>query len=146
MYFGIEQGMLEFHYDYIKYKYGNNSRVLFTDTDSLMNEIKSEDFYGDFSNDKEMCGFSNCSAKSKYYKDSDKLVVCKMIDETVDVVIEEFIRFKRKMYSFLVGDNSQQKKLKCVNKHVVATICHNEYKHVLLNKICLRHSMNRIQN
>ena len=31
--------MDEFHYDYIKKKYGNNSRLLFTDTDSLMYEI-----------------------------------------------------------------------------------------------------------
>ena len=42
----------EFHYDYIKIKYGNNSRLLFTDTDSLMHEIKIEDVYEDFSKDK----------------------------------------------------------------------------------------------
>ena len=44
--------MYEFHYDYIKNKYGNNSILLFTDTDSLMDEIKTEDVYEDFSNDK----------------------------------------------------------------------------------------------
>ena len=33
-------------------KYGNNSRLLFTDTDSLMYEIKVEDVYEDFSKDK----------------------------------------------------------------------------------------------
>ena len=32
-----------------------------------------------------------------------------------------------------------------IHKNVVATISHNEYKDVLLNKKCLRHSMNRIQ-
>ena len=33
----------EFRYDYIKNKYGNNSRLLFTVTDNLMHEIKTED-------------------------------------------------------------------------------------------------------
>ena len=48
------------------------------------------------------------------------------------------------MYSFLV-DKNQHKKAKGVNRNVVATISHNEYKDVLLNKKCLRHSMNRTQ-
>ena len=33
--------MYEFHYDYIKNKYGNNSRLLFADTDSSMYGIKT---------------------------------------------------------------------------------------------------------
>ena len=43
----LELGKLstyEFHYDYIKNNYGNISRLLFTDSDSLMYEIKTEDF------------------------------------------------------------------------------------------------------
>ena len=43
--------MYEFHYDYFKNKCGNISRLLFTDTDSLMHEIKTERVYEDFSND-----------------------------------------------------------------------------------------------
>ena len=50
------------------------------------------------------------------------------------------------MYSYLVDDNSEHEKLKDVNRNVVATIRHDEYKDVLLNKKCLRHSMNRIQS
>ena len=46
--------MYEFHYGYIKNKYGNNSRLLFTETNSLMYEIKTKNVYKDFSNDKEM--------------------------------------------------------------------------------------------
>ena len=58
--------MYEFQYDYIKNKYDNKSKLLFTDTDSLMYEIKTEDVYEDFSSDKEMFDFSNYSTKSKY--------------------------------------------------------------------------------
>ena len=43
------------------------------------------------------------------------------------------------MYSFLV-DNKEHRKAKDVNKNAVATISHNEYKDVLLNKKCIRHS------
>ena len=57
--------MDKFHYNYIKNKYGNNSRLLFTDTNSLMYEIKTEYVYKDFSKDKEMFDFSNHSTKSK---------------------------------------------------------------------------------
>ena len=37
------------------------------------------------------------------------------------------------------------KKSKDANRNVVATISHNEYKDILLNDKCLRHSINRIQ-
>ena len=48
-----------------KNKYGNNSSLLFTDTDSLMYEIKTEDAYEDLSGAKEMLDFSNYSTKPK---------------------------------------------------------------------------------
>ena len=46
--------MYELHYDYLKNKYSNNSKLLITDTDSLMYEIKTEDVYEDFSKSKDM--------------------------------------------------------------------------------------------
>ena len=63
--------MYEFHYDYSKNKYGNKSRLLFTDVDSLIYEIKTEaDFHAnvhaDFSKDKKMFDFNNYLAKSKF--------------------------------------------------------------------------------
>ena len=137
--------MYEFNYDYIKNKYGNNSRLLLTEVDSLMYEIKSEDVFEDFSNDKEMFGFSNYSTKSKYYDNSYK-VVSKMKNETAGVAIEEFVELKLKMYLYLVNDNSEHKKAKGVNRNAVTAISHNEYKDVLLNKKYLKHSMNRIQS
>ena len=58
-----------------------------------------------------------------------------MKDEIVGVSIEEFVGFKPKMYLFLVE--------KSVNKNVVATISHNEFREVLLNKKW--HSVKKIQ-
>ena len=62
--------MYELNYDYIKYKYVTTEviiHLLFTDTESLMCDIKTEDVYKDFSKDKEMLYFSNYSVVSKYY-------------------------------------------------------------------------------
>ena len=118
--------MYEFHYDYIKNKYSSNSRLLFTDTDSLMYELKTEDVYEEFCNNKEMFDFSNNSNKSNYYDNLKKLVVGKMKDETAGVANEEFIGLKTKMYSYLVDDNSKHKKAKGVNRNIVATIIQNE--------------------
>ena len=53
--------MYEFHYDYIKNKYDNKSKLLFTDTDSLMYDIKTEGVYEDFISNKEKFYFNNYS-------------------------------------------------------------------------------------
>ena len=57
--------MYEFNYDYIKSKYVNKSKLLFTDTGKLMYRIKTEDVYEDFGREKNMFDFSNYSTKSK---------------------------------------------------------------------------------
>ena len=110
-----------------------------------MYEIKTKDFYKNFSYHKQFFYFSNYSAHSKYYDNSSKLVVGKMKDENASVAIEEFVELKAKIYSYLVNDNSDNKTGKGVNRNAVATISHNKHKNVLLNKKCLRISINRIQ-
>ena len=62
--------MYKFHYDYIKNKYGNNSRLLFTEANSLMYEITTEDVYKDFRNGKAMLDFSIYSSKPKLIIDN----------------------------------------------------------------------------
>ena len=58
--------MYEFHYDYIKNKYNHKSKLLFTETDSVMYEIKTEYVFEGFSRNKEIFDFSNYSTKFKY--------------------------------------------------------------------------------
>ena len=43
--------VFDFHYNYIKNKYGNKAELLFTDTDSLMYLIQTQDFYHDINKD-----------------------------------------------------------------------------------------------
>ena len=110
-----------------------------------MYDIKTEDVYEDFNSDKEMFDFSNYSTKSTCYNDLNKLVIGKIKDETAGVGIKEFVGLNHKMYSFSV-DNSEDKKAKRVNRNAVATIIHNEYKDILFNNKCIRHTMNKIQS
>ena len=80
--------MYEFDYDYIKNKYGSNSKLLFTDTNSLMYEIKTKDVYEDCSSNTEMFDFNNYLTKSKYQGGSNILVIGKMKDGLAVVAIE----------------------------------------------------------
>ena len=86
--------MYQFHYQYIKNKYDTKSKLLFTDTDSLMYEIKTKDVSDDFSSSKEMFCFINYLSKSKYYDDANKLVIDN--DEAGGVAIEEFVSMENK--------------------------------------------------
>ena len=119
---------------------------LFTNTDNLIYKIKTEDVYEDFSKDKEMFDFSNYSYKSKYDDDLNKLVVGKMKDETAGVAVREFAGLKCQIDLFLVDDSSEHKKVTDESKKFFASVSYNEYKDVLLNQKCLRHSMNKIQS
>ena len=57
-----------FHYDVMKAHYGNNARLLFTDTDSLMYHVETEDFYQDMVDNAELFDMSNFELTNPYYK------------------------------------------------------------------------------
>ena len=45
--------MYEFHYDYMRLKYGSKVKLCYMDTDSFVYEIETEDFYRDIAKDVE---------------------------------------------------------------------------------------------
>ena len=57
--------MYEFHYKYIKSKF--DAKLLFTDSYSLVYEIKTEDIYKDFYGDKNLFDFSSYPLNSKFF-------------------------------------------------------------------------------
>ena len=56
--------MYDFHYNFIKKNF--DAELLFTDTDSLTYEIKSENVYEEFFKWKDLFDFSNYSKDSRF--------------------------------------------------------------------------------
>ena len=130
----------EFHYKYIKSKF--DAKLFFTDTDSLVYEIKAEDVYEDFYKDKNLFDFSDYPLSSKFFDPVIKKVIGKMKDEFKGRIITEFVGLKSKMCSLIGVDDEEVTKAKGVNKKIK----HKEFVDVLFNKKVIRHNMKRIQS
>ena len=87
----------DFHYNFIKNNFDAES--LFTDTDSLTYEIKSENAHEEFFKWKDLFDFSNCSKDSKFFDETNKKLIGKMKDEFGGVIVIEFVGLKSKMHS-----------------------------------------------
>ena len=68
---------------------------MFTETDSLIYEMKTKDVFEDISKYEEMFDFRNFSSKSKYHH-SSKLVVGELKDEVHGVAVKEFVGLKHR--------------------------------------------------
>ena len=124
--------MFDFHYNYMKPKYGNKTKLLFTDTDSFLYEIQTEDFYKDISGD-----VRDRFDTSEYPENHpsgiptgiNKKVLGKFKDEVAGKIIKEFVSLRAKLYSFKMEDGAENKRCKGVKKQVVKeTITHEDYK------------------
>ena len=84
--------MYDFHYSFIK-KYFD-TKLLFTDTDSLTYELKSKDVYEEFCKRKHLFDFSNYPEESNFLDETNKKVIGKMKDESKGKIIDEFVGLK----------------------------------------------------
>ena len=125
--------MYEFHYKYIKPKYGDTAKLLFTD--SLMYEIKTEDFYKDISGDvKDRFDTSDYPPNhpSGIPTGCNKKVLGVFKDEVAGKIIEEFVGLRAKLYSYKMFEGKESKKCKGIKKSVVnKSITHEDYKNCL---------------
>jgi hypothetical protein len=133
--------MYDFHYNHIKSTYGDEATLLMTDTDSLCYHIQTDDVYRDMGERKELFDFSDYPKDHFLFDDSNKKVVLKMKDETNSVPIKEFVGVRSKMYSILGGDSSEKKRAKGINKAVVKSMRHEEYKNCILTNQTFNKSM-----
>ena len=90
--------MYQFWYDYLKNKY--NVELVYTDTDSFIIYVETDDIYKDMLENKNLYDFSEYPINHPNYDITNKKVLGKFKDEMKSLIMTEFIGLKPKMYSF----------------------------------------------
>ena len=125
--------MYEFHYDYMKPKFGN-LQLCYMDTDSLIYNIKTEDFYADIWDDVPTRFNTSGYCNRPLPIGMTKKVIGLIKDELGDAIMTEFIALRPKLYSFRKLDGAEDKKCKGIKKYVVKrTLSFEDYKNCLFN-------------
>ena len=140
--------MFDFHYNYIRKKYDNKAELLFTDTDSLMYLIQTDDFYHDINKDiKKKFDTSDYPENhpSGIKTGVNKKVIGKFKDEAAGKQITHFVGLRPKLYTFKVEEKRETRKAKGVKKNVMKkSLSFEDYKKCLFSEEELMKEMNII--
>ena len=135
--------MYEFWYDYIKPKYGDRAKLCYTDTDSFVIHLFTEDFFDDISNDVERWfDTSNSDECNSAENDKRPLPIGKnkkvpglFKDELGGKIMVEVVAFRPTTWACLVDDGSEHKKAKGTKKCVMKRrLMFENYKDCLFNE------------
>jgi len=134
--------MCDFYYNNLKARYGPRCDLVYTDTDSLLLNIQTDDVYQDMNAHKWLYDTSNYPKEHTLYYATNKKVLVKMKDECGRESIEEVMALRPKMHAIKKA-GSNIKKAKGVNKKNVIEreITHEHYKEALFGRKQYRHKM-----
>ena len=120
--------MYEFHYDYMKQKYPEGLTLCYMDTDSLIYDIETDDFYKDIAEDiKDRFDTSGYNHYWPLPVGLNKKVIGLMKDELGGEIMTEFVTLRPKMHAYRTGE-SESKICKGIKKCVVCkTISFEDY-------------------
>ena len=116
--------MYEFHYDYMRPKYGSKTKLCYMDTDSFVYEIENKDFYWDSAKDVEKrfdsSGYSKDDNRPLPIGENKKRIGL-MKDELGGKIMTEFVALRAKMCAYRKIDKEmEEKRCKGTKKCVVA--------------------------
>ena len=92
--------MYEFWYDHFKVKYGDKIKLIYTDTDSFVIEVETDDIYKDMYEDRHLYDFSDYPKDHPNYNVSNKKVYGIFKDDLNAKIITEFTADQPKMYRY----------------------------------------------
>ena len=119
--------MYDFHYKYILKRYpGHKSRLLFTDSDSLIYKIEAEDVYKGFYEDKHVFDNSDYPEISTFHFNDNEKVIGKMKNEAAGCPITEFVGRRGKMYSYTKDNGTCDRTVKGVKKSIIKKVISHE--------------------
>ena len=125
--------MYNFYYNNLKKTYCDKIKLLYTDTDSVIIHVQTEDIYQDIAQNLDNYDTSNYQPNHPLFSNTNKKIIGKFKDELGGQLLTEFIGIRPKMYSY-TGQESG-KRAKGVKKSVLKkTITHNDYRTCLLEK------------
>ena len=103
--------MFEFWYDYLKPMYGDKIRLFYTDTDSFIMHIKTDDFYKNISADVDK-RFHNSNFNKNDNRPleigKNKKVLGKFKDEIGGKIMTKFVVLRAKTFSFLINEYTDE--------------------------------------
>ena len=131
--------MYQFWYDYLKVKYGNKIQLIYTDTDSFVIEVETNDIYIDMYEDGHLHDFSDYPKDHPNYSLNNTKVYGIFKDDLNGKILTEFTADKPKMYSYEYIDNYLDMLKNCEPdeyKLIKSKIHSNEYidNYTILNK------------
>lgn len=140
--------MCDFHYNYMKPKYGENVQVLYTDTDSFIYKVFCEDFYADMKSDIMRYDTSDYPENNVYMMPRlNNKIPGLMKDECGGKCMTEFVGLRSKMYSVRVNHHDAIKKAKGIKKYTLdKKICFDDYKRCIEDNCTILRSQNTIRS
>jgi len=124
--------MYKFHTNHMLKVYGSKAKLLFTDTDSLTYELKTNDAYVDMLKHADMYDTSDYPESHPNFSRVNAKVLGKFKNECAGIVPLEFVGLKAKMYSILLPGNHTKKTAKGVKRGFVD----KKIPHAHFKKLC----------
>ena len=138
--------MYHLHYDIFKRKFNEDIKLIYTDTDSLIYHINTDNLLGDLNDLRGIMDFSNYPSNHFLYDNSNEKVVGKLKDEMGGKNIDSITVLKSEMYCIKVGD-TEKKAAKGVQKNQIESqLSQNVFLECLQKENIFHTTMRRIQS